>query len=56
MATQIVQSPVPAATVIASIYPPSCDPFRKEKPVLPPPGNVASGGPTAGQLFPVGNR
>jgi len=27
-----------------------------DKPILPPAGSVAGGGPTAGQLFPVGNR
>jgi hypothetical protein len=56
MAQQIVLTAVPTASISPQIYPPSCDPWRKEKPVFPPPGNVAAGGPTAGQLFPVGNR
>jgi hypothetical protein len=56
MANQIVQATVPHAAIPPTNFPPPCEPVRTPKPVLPPAGNVAAGGPTAGQLFPVGNR
>jgi hypothetical protein len=56
MANQAVLIGVPLVAVATEKYPPLSNPILPSKPVLPPPGNVAAGGPTSGQLFPVGNR
>ena len=56
MATQSVTCTVPTVVIARTAYPPPANPWRPEKPVLYPGGNTAAGGPTAGQLFPVGNR
>jgi hypothetical protein len=56
MANQAVVTVVPLVAVAIEKYPPISNPVLPSKTVLPPPGNVAAGGPTSGQLFPVGNR